>query len=59
MTTYWSQFDKEELDSMQGIEQENEDDKEMYQEEDDSELGINECPRCCDRGCNYCLCVEW
>ena len=58
MTSYWSQFELSEINSMHGndIDDAFEDD-EPYMgveaiEEDDS------CPRCSGSGCGYCLMLE-
>ncbi len=36
-----------------------EDDTDLYQQEDDTDLQQDCCPSCSGGGCNYCLMTEW
>lgn len=57
MTHYWSQFDKEELDAMHGIEEFNDHDPCLYSDDEDIIEDEEECPKC-RGGCNYCLMLQ-
>jgi hypothetical protein len=56
MNNYWNQFDLEEINEMHGVENAviEELDTDMDQDESDTNLNQNECPKC-HNGCNYCL----
>jgi hypothetical protein len=59
MTSYWLQLDKEELDSLQGIENShslNDDEEDLNEIELEEEVN---CRRCGDSGCNYCLMLDY
>lgn len=55
MNQYWTKFPNEYLESIEGFEDE------IDQEpiELDKIEEIFECHLCNDHGCNYCLCVEY
>lgn len=52
MSRYWEQFDRDDLMSMQGAE-DGEDDTDMERDEDDTILEQEFCS--CHRGCSNCL----
>jgi len=54
---YWAQWDKSDLDSWMC--KDVDDDADLEQEKDDTNLHQEDsCPRC-SSGCNYCLMTEW
>ena len=60
MTAYWSQFSKQEIDSMHGIEPEDhDDDTDMDQDEDDTNMDQEEQGCSCGNVCMDCLGMSW